>query len=460
MSKVIGRFAPSPTGSLHIGGARTALFAWLYSKSQGGECLLRLEDTDTERSKQEYTDSIIESFKWLCIEFDGEPFYQSKNKTGHLSKAKQLIEDGKAYYCDCSVERLNKLRAEQQKVGLKPKYDGKCRDLGLEIGSDSVIRFKNPKEGKVGFKDLVRGEMEVANEELDDLILVRSNSTPTYNFCVVVDDLDMGVTHVIRGDDHINNTFRQINIFQALEEKLPIYGHVPMILGEDGKRMSKRQGAVSVFDYKEMGVLPEALLNYLTKLGWSYGDQEIFEFLELIEKFKDGKINNAPATFSLEKLYWFNKEYLSNLNEKDLISRLIPYSKYFQEDDYSTQVIKLIRERCSLLSDFEQEAKYFYEDLEEIDPDILSKIFNDKAISILEKLSQEFQAMDTWTSENIHEAINRTMKILDVGMADVGKPLRLAITGRMNAPSVDKISEVLGQDKVVQRLRDVLDKFL
>jgi glutamyl-tRNA synthetase len=358
------------------------------------------------------------------------------------------------------VERLNKLRAEQQQVGLKPKYDGKCRDLGLEIGSDSVIRFKNPKEGKVGFKDLVRGEMEVANEELDDLILVRSNSTPTYNFCVVVDDLDMGVTHVIRGDDHINNTFRQINIFQALEEKLPIYGHVPMILGEDGKRMSKRQGAVSVFDYKEMGVLPEALLNYLTKLGWSYGDQEIFEFLELIEKFKDGKINNAPATFSLEKLYWFNKEYLSNLNEKDLISRLIPYSKYFQEDDYSTQVIKLIRERCSLLSDFEQEAKYFYEDLEEIDPGILSKIFNDKAISILEKLSQEFQATDTWTSENIHEAINRTMKILDVGMADVGKPLRLAITGRMNAPSVDKISEVLGQDKVVQRLRDVLDKFL
>ena len=460
MSKVIGRFAPSPTGSLHIGGARTALFAWLYSKSQGGECLLRLEATDTERSKQEYTDSIIESFKWLGIEFDGEPFYQSKNKTGHLSKAKQLIKDGKAYYCDCSVERLNKLRAEQQKVGLKPKYDGKCRDLGLEIGSDSVIRFKNSKEGKVGFKDLVRGEMEVANEELDDLILVRSNSTPTYNFCVVVDDLDMGVTHVIRGDDHINNTFRQINIFQALEEKLPIYGHVPMILGEDGKRMSKRQGAVSVFDYKEMGVLPEALLNYLTKLGWSYGDQEIFEFLELIEKFKDGKINNAPATFSLEKLYWFNKEYLSNLNEKDLISRLIPYSKYFQEDDYSTQVIKLIRERCSLLSDFEQEAKYFYEDLEEIDPGILSKIFNDKAISILEKLSQEFQATDTWTSENIHEAINRTMKILDVGMADVGKPLRLAITGRMNAPSVDKISEVLGQDKGVQRLRDVLDKFL
>jgi glutamyl-tRNA synthetase len=233
-----------------------------------------------------------------------------------------------------------------------------------------------------------------------------------------------------------------------------------MILGEDGKRMSKRQGAVSVFDYKEMGVLPEALLNYLTRLGWSYGDQEIFEFLELIEKFKDGKINNAPATFSLEKLYWFNKEYLSNLNEKDLISRLIPYSKYFQEDDYSTQVTKLIRERCSLLSDFEQEAKYFYEDLEEIDSGILSKIFNDKAISILEKLSQEFQAMDTWTSENIHEAINRTMKILDVGMADVAKPLRLAITGRMNAPSVDKISEVLGQDKVVQRLRDVLDKFL
>ena len=460
MSKVVGRFAPSPTGNLHIGGARTALFAWLHAKSLGGICLLRLEDTDNERSKQEYINSIIESFKWLGIEFDGEPFYQSQNKTRHLSKVKQLIEGRKAYYCNCSLERLNDLREEQQKSGLKPKYDGKCRDLDLEEDSAHVIRFKNYKEGKVVFKDLVRGEMEVTNEELDDLILVRSDGNPTYNLCVVIDDLDMGVSHVIRGDDHINNTFRQINIFQALEEKLPVYGHIPMILGEDGKRMSKRQGAVSVFDYKEMGVLPEALVGYLTRLGWSYGDQEIFEFLELIEKFKDGKMNNAPATFSLNKVSWFNKEYLSNLNEKDLILRLIPFSKHFQNDDYSIEVIKLIRERCALLSDFEQEARYFYENLEEIDPDIKSKIFNDKAISILEKLSEEFQAMNSWTSKSIHEAINRTMKILDVGMADVGKPLRLAITGRMNSPSVDKTSEVLGQDKVIKRLSDVLDKFL
>ena len=309
-NKVIGRFAPSPTGLLHIGGARTALFAWLYSKSLGGECFLRLEDTDTERSKQEYTDSIIASFKWMGIEFDQEPVYQSKNKDNHIERALQLVESDRAYYCECSSERLNKLREEQDKKGQKPKYDGKCRNLKLQRGDTSVIRFKNPESGSVAFNDLVRGEIEVSNKELDDLIIVRADGSPTYNLCVVIDDLDIAdtivlwgqdidseISHIIRGDDHVNNTFKQINVFKALKVEPPTYGHVPMILGEDGKRMSKRHGAVNVLDYKESGVLPEALLNYIVRLGWSYGDQELFSLEELKKIFKDGKLNNSPASF-------------------------------------------------------------------------------------------------------------------------------------------------------------------
>ena len=458
--KVMGRFAPSPTGTLHIGGARTALFAWLYSKSLGGKCLLRLEDTDKERSKQKYTNSIIESFNWLGIDFDEEPVYQSKNKNRHLEKATQLVEDGQAYFCDCSTERLQKLREEQQKKGFKPKYDEKCRELNLKQATNTVVRFKNPERGKVGFNDIIRGEIEVSNEELDDLILVRSDGTPTYNLCVVVDDIDMNITHVIRGDDHVNNTFRQVNIFEALGEEIPIYGHVPMILGGDGKRMSKRHGAASISEYKEMGVLPQALLNYLSRLGWSLGDQEIFQFEELIEKFKDGRMNNAPASFSLEKLLWFNKEYLSKMDEKELIGRLSSFCGYFQKDDYSSKVLDLIKDRCNLLSDFEQETKYFFEDLEEIDSKDANKTFTPEAMDVLKILLREFSALEDWTSESINHTIETVMESANLGMGQVGKPLRLAVTGRMNSPPVDKTCAVLGRDKVIERMEEALNKLL
>ena len=459
MSKIIGRFAPSPTGLLHIGGARTALFAWLYSKSLEGDCLLRLEDTDSERSKQTYTDSIIDSFKWMGIEFDQEPVYQSKNKDKHLEKAQELVKKGKAYYCDCSPERLKKIREEQQKKREKPKYDGKCREIGLEKGPNTVIRFKNPEAGSVTFKDLVRGQMKVANKELDDLILVRSDGSPTYNLCVVVDDLGMSISHVVRGDDHINNTFRQINIFKALEEPVPVYGHVPMILGEDGKRMSKRHGAVNVLDYKDMGVLPEALLNYIVRLGWSYGDQEMFELKELIQIFKDGKLNNSPASFSYEKLLWFNREYFLKMENKTLLALLVPTSNQFKHDDYSAEVINLIKERCSLLSEFENEGSYFFGDSVSIDAKEANKVFTEEALIILKFLVEGFKELTNWQVRDIKNLFNEVMEKKEVGMASVGKPLRLAITGRMNSASVDETSLVLGKDRVIKRVEEVIKSY-
>ena len=459
MSKIVGRFAPSPTGLLHLGGARTALFAWLFSKSLGGDCLLRLEDTDSERSEQKYTDSIISSFKWMGIEFDQEPVYQSRNKDNHLEKAQELVNKGKAYYCDCSPERLKKIREEQQKKREKPKYDGKCRELGLEKGPNTVIRFKNPESGSVTFKDLVRGQMEVANKELDDLILVRSDGSPTYNLCVVVDDLDMNISHVVRGDDHINNTFRQINIFKALEESVPIYGHVPMILGEDGKRMSKRHGAVNVLDYKDLGVLPEAFLNYIVRLGWSYGDQEMFGLKELIQIFKDGKLNNSPASFSYEKLLWFNREYFLKMENKTLLELLVPTSNQFEHDDYSTKVINLIKERCSLLSEFENEGSYFYDDPIAVDSKDASKVFTEQAIVILKFLVEGFKELTKWQVEDIKNLFNEVMEKNEVGMASIGKPLRLAITGRMNSASVDETSLVLGKDKVIERVEEAIKSY-
>jgi len=456
-NKVIGRFAPSPTGLLHIGGARTALFAWLYSKSLGGECFLRLEDTDTERSKQEYTDSIIASFKWMGIEFDQEPVYQSKNKDNHIERALQLVESDRAYYCECSSERLNKLREDQQKKDQKPKYDGKCRNLNLKRGDTSVIRFKNPESGSVVFNDLVRGEIEVSNKELDDLIIVRADGSPTYNLCVVIDDLDMNISHVIRGDDHINNTFRQINIFNALEEDHPVYGHVPMILGEDGKRMSKRHGAVNVLDYKESGVLPEALVNYVVRLGWSYGDQELFKLEELKKIFKDGKLNNSPASFSLEKLLWFNREYFLNLESEELLKKVILESTVFKSDDYSLAVVDLVKERCSLLSEFENEGSYFFEDNVKINPQDAERILNEEGLLILDYLNLVFKEIKIWDVKNIKESINKTMEEKQVGMASVGKPLRLSITGRTNSASVDETCFVLGKERVLERLKKILD---
>ena len=444
------RFAPSPTGLLHIGGARTALFAWLYAKSNSGSCLLRIEDTDKERSKQEYTDEIINSFNWMGVNFDEDVVYQSKNHDRHLEVAKELLKNGKAYVCNCSKERLDQLRKEQEERGENAKYDGKCRNLSISESENTVIRFKNPEEGSVVFKDLIKGQIEFSNEEMDDFIIVRSDGAPTYNLCVVVDDLDMKISHVIRGDDHLNNTPKQINVFDALGIKPPIYGHVPMILGEDGKRMSKRHGAVGVSEYRDMGILPTAFMNYLARLGWSFGDQEIFTSDELLENFSNGKFNSAPASFSLDKLTWYNKEYLNSMEFKDL-QELIT-SDNIKNDQYSKDIIELIRDRCNYLNDFSNEADYFFNKPKEFKEEDKVKAVKEDTLDLLRSLQDRLIDVTDWKSEIIKDEINTFVNEQEIGFAKIGLPLRLSLTGSLNSPSIDRVCELLGKEEVIERV--------
>ena len=444
------RFAPSPTGLLHIGGARTALFAWLYAKSNSGSCLLRIEDTDKERSKQEYTDEIINSFNWMGVNFDEDVVYQSKNYDRHLEVAKELLKNGKAYVCNCSKERLDQLRKEQEERGENAKYDGKCRNLSISESENTVIRFKNPEEGSVVFKDLIKGQIEFSNEEMDDFIIVRSDGAPTYNLCVVVDDLDMKISHVIRGDDHLNNTPKQINVFDALGIKPPIYGHVPMILGEDGKRMSKRHGAVGVSEYRDMGILPTAFMNYLARLGWSFGDQEIFTSDELLENFSNGKFNSAPASFSLDKLTWYNKEYLNSMEFKDLQDLIT--SDNIKNDQYSKDIIELIRDRCNFLNDFSNEADYFFNKPKEFKEEDKVKAIKEDTLDLLSSLQDRLIDLTDWKSEIIKEEINTFVNEQEIGFAKIGLPLRLSLTGSLNSPSIDRVCELLGKEEVIERV--------
>ena len=444
------RFAPSPPGLLHIGGARTALFAWLYAKSNSGSCLLRIEDTDKERSKQEYTDEIINSFNWMGVNFDEDVVYQSKNHDRHLEVAKELLKNGKAYVCNCSKERLDQLRKEQEERGENAKYDGKCRNLSISESENTVIRFKNPEEGSVVFKDLIKGQIEFSNEEMDDFIIVRSDGAPTYNLCVVVDDLDMKISHVIRGDDHLNNTPKQINVFDALGIKPPIYGHVPMILGEDGKRMSKRHGAVGVSEYRDMGILPTAFMNYLARLGWSFGDQEIFTSDELLGNFSNGKFNSAPASFSLDKLTWYNKEYLNSMEFKDLQDLIT--SDNIKNDQYSKDIIELIRDRCNYLNDFSNEADYFFNKPKEFKEEDKLKAVKEDTLDLLRSLQDRLIDVTDWKSEIIKDEINTFVNEQEIGFAKMGLPLRLSLTGSLNSPSIDRVCELLGKEEVIERV--------
>ena len=440
MSKVVTRFAPSPTGYLHIGGARTALFAWLYAKSYGGDCLLRIEDTDKERSEDKYTHEIIHSFQWLGIEFDQDVVYQSHNANRYNEMIDSLLETGGAYICP----------------GNDLEDDKKFREKGLQRDKNTVVRFKMPTEGYTTFNDLVKGELQVLNDQLDDFIIERSDGSATYNFCVVVDDIDSEISHVIRGDDHVNNTFKQINVFKALNAKIPEYGHVPMILGEDGKRLSKRHGALGVGEYAELGILPQALKNYLLRLGWSKGDEEIFTDQEMQEDFKGGTLNQSPATFSMDKLLWFNKHYLDQMTIDELNDLInIPS---FDGGVFANTVLELIRERCSSLKDFSTLTDYFFEDPHEFDAALIDKHIKVETFQYLDLLSKRFQEVDEWKSDNIKEAIEIVVKEQSIGFAKIGLPLRLALTATVNSPSIDLICEVLGQDVTQRRLDSFLAK--
>ncbi len=458
------RFAPSPTGYLHIGGARTALFSWLHARKHGGKFILRIEDTDRERSTQESVNAILESMTWLGLDYDEGPFYQTHHFDRYDDIIEKLLNDGKAYHCYCSKEALEAMREKQWANKEKPRYDGRCRDL-LEAkeGVESVIRFRNPLEGEVTVKDDVRGDVVFKNAELDDLIIARSDGTPTYNLTVVVDDMDMKVDFVIRGDDHLNNSPRQINILAALDAEPPRYAHVPMILGSDGKRLSKRHGAVGVMQYRDEGYLPEALLNYLVRLGWSMGDKELFSIDEMVSLFDISDVNKASSTFNPEKLLWINQEYIKSSTPEHLARHL---SFHLANEDIDPtegpdvhEVIKIHQERAKTLVELAQSMRYFYHDFDSFDEKAAKKNFKATAVEPLTQLKAKYVALENWVAEDIHKIIIDVSEQLDLKMGKVAQPFRVAITGGGVSPSIDITAELIGKNRVLQRI-DIALAFL
>ena len=450
------RFAPSPTGYLHVGGARTALFSWLYARKHGGQFILRIEDTDLERSSQESINAILEGMTWLGLDYDAGPFYQTHHFDRYKKIIQQLLKQGDAYYCYCTKEELEQLRAEQMANKEKPRYNGKCRAVSQQTGGERVIRFKNPDDGVVTINDLVKGDIVVANKELDDLIIARSDGTPTYNLTVVVDDMDMQITHVIRGDDHINNTPRQMNILKALGAELPHYAHLPMILGSDGARLSKRHGAVSVMQFRDDGYLPDALLNYLVRLGWSHGDQEIFTIGEMVDYFDLDHVNNSAATFNMEKLLWLNHQYIMNSDPAYVSRHLSWHMGQLGIDPASgpdlVDIVKAQRERCKTLVEMAAASIYFYQDFDAYDEKSAKKNLVTGAETVLARLYEEFSAVAVWEGDILHQIVVNLAETMTLGLGKVAQPLRVAVCGSSISPSIDVTLSLLGKDKTLARI--------
>ena len=456
---VTTRFAPSPTGYLHVGGARTALFSWLYARKHGGQFILRIEDTDLERSTKESVQAIFDGMDWLGLNYDTEPTFQTQNFPRYKEIIAKLLETGHAYYCDCSKEELEILREQQMAAKEKPRYNGKCRDANKPQNEKTVVRFKTPIDGEITIPDLVKGNITVANKELDDLVIARADGSPTYNLTVVVDDMDMKITHVIRGDDHINNTPRQINILKALNAPLPEYAHLPMILGSDGARLSKRHGAVSVMQFRDEGYLPQALLNYLVRLGWSHSDQEIFSIAEMIEFFDLNDVNGAASTFNMEKLLWLNHHYLMHSEPADIVSHLVWHLGVIGIDanvDKSVDLVELIkaqRERCKTLVEMANASRYFYQEFETYDEKAAKKAFSEGSDNVLLELKNAFAALDLWEKEALHDVVKNTAEKLALGLGKVAQPLRVAVCGSGVSPSINITLALLGREKTVARLQ-------
>ncbi|ALO34434.1 glutamyl-tRNA synthetase [Colwellia sp. MT41] len=455
------RFAPSPTGYLHVGGARTALYSWLYAQKNGGDFILRIEDTDLERSTQASVDAIMDGMNWLNLKWTHGPYFQTERFDRYKEVIEQLLASGNAYRCYSTAEEVDVMREEAKAKGGIEKYNGLWRDrTDHPTDKPFVIRFKNPLEGVVVIKDIVKGDITISNEQLDDLIIARSDGTPTYNLTVVVDDWDMKVSHVVRGDDHISNTPRQINIFRALGAPVPEYAHLPMILGEDGKRLSKRHGAVSVMQYRDDGYLPEALLNYLVRLGWSHGDKEIFSREEMIELFDLKDCNRAPSGFNTDKLIWVNQHYMKTLDPAYVAEHLAWHMKEQGIDTTKgpalADIVKIQADRVKTLKEMAEISRYFYEDFTELDAKAVKKhlrpVVKEPMLLVKEKLA----ALTDWSPEPIHAAINDTAVELELGMGKVGMPLRVAATGGGNSPSLDITLALLDQKKVLERIDQAL----
>ncbi|HRQ05053.1 MAG TPA: glutamate--tRNA ligase [Nitrosomonas halophila] len=457
------RFAPSPTGYLHIGGARTALFSWAYARNQGGKFILRIEDTDLERSSQQSVQAILDGMAWLGLDYDEGPYYQMQRLSRYQEVAEQLLQHNLAYYCYASKEELDALREQQRAAGLKPRYDGRWRDSNQSppAGVKPVIRLKTPREGHVVFNDLVKGKVAVANHELDDLVLMRSDGTPTYNFGVVLDDLDMGITHVIRGDDHVNNTPRQVNILKALGASIPEYAHVPMILGADGERLSKRHGAVSVTHYRDQGYLPEALINYLARLGWSHGDEEIFSRAQLIEWFDLAAINRSPAKFNPEKLGWLNQQYIKMADDARLAELVMPFLKARGCNPAGgldlARVMHLLKERVSTIEELADAAVYFFRPIEPTE-ELKSRHFKAGIYPALQHLTGQFAAIE-WKREVIHGEIKETVARHGLKFPNLAMPLRVMVTGEVQTPAIDAVLELLGREETLNRMHQQLASF-
>jgi len=448
------RFAPSPSGYLHIGGARTALFAWLWAKKNESKFVLRIEDTDKNRSTQDSVNAILQGIEWLGLSYDEGPIYQSNRLERYTEIISQLLVDGKAYYCECTKSRLEEMREAQMSSGDKPKYDGCCRDKKLTSG---VVRFLNPDNGTVSFDDYVKGKIEIANSELDDLIIARSDGSPTYNLTVVIDDHDMEIECVVRGDDHLNNTPKQINLYEALGWNIPRFAHVPMILGADGSRLSKRHGAVNLMSYRDAGYLPKALLNYIVRLGWSHGDQEIFSIDEMINMFALENINKSSASFNQDKLDWINHSYIKTSVINELVSELQWHlnqlSVNLNDGPDIKEVIEVLRDRSKSLVEMAKSCVMFYHDFEDFDSSLAIKFFNLESRPVLDDLLKNLNSLEEWSVESIHEVIQSICKDRNIGFGKVGQPFRLAISGDGNAGSIDKCAQLVGKERVLVRLK-------
>jgi glutamyl-tRNA synthetase len=452
------RFAPSPTGYLHIGGLRTALFCWLYARRHAGKYILRIEDTDIERSTPEAIQQILDGLEWAGLEHDEGPFFQTRRFDRYREVIEEMLAAGLAYRCYCTKQELDALRAEQSARGEKPRYDGRWRDrTDSRPGVPPVVRFKNPLSGEVVVDDVVHGRVVFQNSELDDLIIARSDGTPTYNFCVVVDDMDMEITHVIRGDDHLNNTPRQQNMLLALGRKPPVYAHLPMILGADGTKLSKRHGAVSVLQYRDEGFLPEALLNYLVRLGWSHGDQEIFSIEEMIRLFDIADVNKSASAFNGEKLAWLNQQHMMRAPPERLVGPLRWHLEREGVDEPDAarlrQIVVALRERTKTIKEMALASRFFFRAPESYDAKAVRKYVTPETSGVLHEVWEEFERLQDWSAGPIHEVITRISAARSLALGKLAQPLRLAMCGGTVSPPIDATLAILGRAETLSRLR-------
>jgi glutamyl-tRNA synthetase len=460
MDTIITRFPPSPTGYLHVGGARTAIFNWLYARHMQGKFVLRIEDTDAERSTQASVDAIFDALQWLGIDWDDGPYYQTQRFDIYREYIDKLLESGHAYYCTCSPEQIDAMRQKAMATGAKPRYDGTCREKGLGPSGNAVVRFKAPLTGTTVVEDVIKGNMVFQNDELDDFVICRSDGSPTYNFVVVVDDITMNINTIIRGDDHVMNTPKQILLYQALGSPLPTFGHVPMVLGNDRARLSKRHGAMSVTAYRDMGFLPEALINYLVRLGWSHGDQEFFTRDELIEVFDLENIGKSAGVFDLDKLQAVNAEHIMAASPRDLVAPLKPFMEKagveIKADDYVEQVIETLQPRSKTLADMAAAALFYYQSDIVYDEKAAKKFLKSAALDPLKILADKLEALEDYAQSGLEDVFKAVMDETGLKLGKIAQPVRVALTGRTASPGIFEIIAILGKERVVPRLRKAI----